>query len=104
MDTIEHTRVATYKITEGSYQDIAGSAKTGMLPRFREQPGFIRYGLADVGDRTLLSISVWRSHKEADAAVPVAAAWVRDNLADRIQLEKNYIGDVAFFEGAPATV
>ena len=104
MEKIEHTRVATYAIKEGTYQDIAGSPKTGMLPRFQEQPGFIRYGLADVGDRTLLSINVWKSHKEADASVPVAAAWVRDNLADRVQLEKNYIGDVAFFEGATATV
>ena len=101
---MQHLRIATYAITKGTFQDVADSARNGMLRTFQEQPGFIRYGLADVGDRTLLSISVWRSHKEADAAVPVAAAWVRDNLADRVELERNYIGDVAFFEGAPATV
>jgi heme-degrading monooxygenase HmoA len=104
METTEHVRVATYKITEGSYQDIAGSAKTGMLPTFKEQPGFVRYGLADVGDGVILSLSVWESREQADAAAPVAAAWVRDNLADRIELKSNYTGDVAFFEGTPATV
>jgi hypothetical protein len=104
METMEHVRVATYTITEGSFQDIAGSAKTGMLQKFKELPGFVRYGVADVGDRTLLSLSVWKSRQQAEAATPVAATWVRDNIADRIELKSNYIGDLAFFEGAPATV
>jgi hypothetical protein len=104
METMEHVRVATYKITEGTFQDIAGSAKKGMLSKFQEQPGFVKYGVADVGDRTLLSLSVWSSHQQAEAAAPVAAAWVRENLADRIELKSNYIGDLSFFEGATTTV
>src|SRR5438876_7490477 len=99
---MRHMRIATYEITKGSFQEIADSAKSGMLPKFREQPGFVRYGVADVGDNTVLSISLWETHEQAEAAVPVAAAWVQENLADRIALRTSQVGDLAFWQGVPA--
>jgi hypothetical protein len=75
-----------------------------MLSTFRAQPGFIRYGLADTGDGTCVAISLWQTHEQADAAGPVAATWVREHLADRVELRSNQSGDLAFFEGVPATV
>ena len=101
---MQHLRLATYEIKKGSFQDVAKAAESGMLRTFREQPGFVRYGVADVGDKTLVSISLWETRKHADAAVPVAATWVRENLGDQIEIRSNQIGDFAFFEGAPATV
>jgi len=101
---MQHLRLATYEIKKGTFQDVAKVAESGMLRTFREQPGFVRYGVADVGDKTLVSISLWETRKHADAAVPVAATWVRENLGDQIEIRSNQIGDIAFFEGAPATV
>lgn len=101
---MEHLRVATYEITEGTFDELAEKAKTGMLRTFEQQPGFIRYGLADTGSKSCLSISLWSTRKDADASVPVAAEWVRENLGSRIALTSNYVGDLAFFEGTPATV
>ena len=101
---MQHLRLATYEIKNGTFQDVAKAAENGMLRTFREQPGFVRYGVADVGDQTLVSISLWETRKHADAAVPVAATWVRENLGDQIEIRSNQIGDFAFFEGAPATV
>ena len=75
-----------------------------MLNVFKAQPGFIRYGLADTGDSTCLSISVWETRAQAEAAAPVAATWVGENLADRVELRANSVGDLAFFKGVPATV
>ncbi len=97
-------RVASYTITKGTFSEIVDAAKGGMLKTFQDQPGFIRYGLADTGDGTCLSISLWETHAQADASVPVAANWVREHLADRIELRTNQVGDLAFFEGVPATV
>ena len=97
-------RVATYEIKTGTFQEIADKARDGMLKTFSKQPGFIRYGLADMGDKKCLSISLWNTHQNADAAVPVAADWVRENLNDRVELKSTTIGDLAFFEAAPATV
>ena len=102
--TVKHVRVATYEIKKGSFQEIADVAQDGMLRTFRDQPGFIRYGLADLGDKTCLSLSLWETRKDADSSVPVAENWVRENISDRVELRSNQIGDLAFYEGIPAKV
>jgi heme-degrading monooxygenase HmoA len=101
---MQHVRVATYGINKGTFQEVADTAKTGMLPKFKEQPGFIRYGLADLGDKSCMSISLWETHEQAEAAAPVAASWVKENLSDRIELRSNQVGDLAFFQPERATV
>jgi heme-degrading monooxygenase HmoA len=101
---MQHVRIATYEIRNGSFQELAEIARQGMLRTFQEQPGFIRYGLADCGDRKLVSLSLWETRKDADASVPVAERWVRENVADRVALKTTQIGDLAFFEGTPARV
>ena len=97
-------RIATYKITTGSFEELADVAQKGMLRTFQDQPGFVKYGLADLGEKTCLSISLWETRKDAEASVPVAANWVRENLAGRVELRSNEIGNLAFFEGALARV
>jgi heme-degrading monooxygenase HmoA len=101
---MEHVRIATYEIKDGTFQEVADIAQKGMLRTFQEQPGFIRYGLADLGNKKYMSVSLWETHKEADAAVPVAADWVREHIANRVELRSTQIGDLAFFEGTPARV
>jgi hypothetical protein len=101
---MQHVRVATYKITKGTFQELADTARTGMLKTFEHSPGFIRYGVADIGDSNLMSLSLWKTHAEAEASAPVAASWVRDNVADRVELKSNYVGDLAFFEPVPASI
>ena len=105
----EHTpmqalRVSNYKIIKGTFPELADEAKGGMLSTFKAQRGFIRYGLADTGQGTCLSISLWESNAEAEAAAPVAATWVSEHLADRVELRSNEGGDLAFFEGVPTSV
>lgn len=101
---MQHVRLATYGINKGTFQELAETAKSGMLPRFQSQPGFVRYGLADLGDKTCMSISVWDTRAQAEAAAPVAATWVGENIADRVELKNSSVGDLAFFQGVPATV
>jgi hypothetical protein len=101
---MEHVRIATYEIKVGTFQELADIARKGMLKTFQEQPGFIRYGLADLGEKKCVSLSLWETRKEADASVPVANRWVRENVADRVELRSTQIGDLAFFEGTPARV
>jgi hypothetical protein len=96
-------RIANYKVIKGTFPELADQAKGGMLTTFKAQPGFIRYGIADTGGGTCLSISLWETHAQAEAAAPVAATWVREH-ADRVELRWDEVGDLAFFEGVPATV
>jgi hypothetical protein len=101
---MQAVRIANYKITKGTFPELAEEAKDGMLKTFRTKPGFVRYGLADLGDGTCVSISLWETHEEAEAATPVAAAWVQEHLADRVDLRSSQAGDLAFFEGVPAII
>jgi len=101
---MQYLRVANYKVTKGTFPEIVDSARDGMLMTFKAQPGFIRYGLADTGGGTCMSISLWETHAQAEAASPVAASWVREHLSDRVELRSNQVGDLAFFEGVPVTV
>lgn len=97
-------RIANYKITKGTFSDIADVAEEGMLKTFRNEPGFLRYGLADTGDQTCVSISLWETRAQAESATLVSSAWVLEHLSDRVELVSTKIGDLAFFEGVPATV
>jgi heme-degrading monooxygenase HmoA len=97
-------RIENYKLIKGTFPELAEEAKSGMLSTFKAQPGFIRYGLADTGEGSCVSISLWETRAEADAATPVAATWVREHLADRVELRSNDVGDLAFYEGMPAAV
>jgi hypothetical protein len=101
---MQAVRIANYKLIKGAFPELAEEAKDGMLATFKTQPGFIHYGLADTGDGTCVSISMWDTHEQAEAAGPVAATWVREHLADRVELSSNQAGDLAFFEGVTATV
>ena len=101
---MQHVRIATYEIKDGNFKELADIARQGMLRTFQEQPGFIRYGLADIGDRKCVSLSMWETRKDADAAVPVAERWVREHVANLVDLRTTQIGDLAFFEGTPANV
>jgi heme-degrading monooxygenase HmoA len=52
---------------EGDAEEIIGKARTGILPIFQEQPGFIAYGVMVRGNQ-LISMSAWESEDDARAA------------------------------------
>jgi len=79
-----HSRIAAYRIT-GDAHELARKAEEGMLPIFQAQPGFKAYNLA-VGGDVLTSMSAWDSAEDAEAASPLAAKWIADNIADQIEL------------------
>ena len=95
----DHVRIAIYKLTSGTVEEAVDLAKSGMLPIFQGQPGFIRYGVAQLEDGNVASVSAWETHEEAEAAVSAAAEFVQANMADRISLISNHIGDFFFDEG-----
>ncbi len=101
---MEYVRIAKYTISKGTFQEIADKAKMSLLPKFEEQTGFIRYGLADMGENNCLSISIWNTREDALASETVAATWIRENLGDKVLLKSSHVGTLAFLEGVPATV
>ena len=101
---MQYVRIAKYSIDKGTFQEIADKAKMSLLPMFQKQTGFIRYGLADMGEHNCLSISIWNTREDAVASETVASTWARENLGDKVLLKSSHVGTLAFFEGVPATV
>jgi hypothetical protein len=100
---VKHIRLAIYDLNKGTFQDVAGLTKDGMLPRISKEPGFIEYGVADLGNHKVAAISVWETREQAEKSVTFAATWVKENISDRVKLLTSYVGDLAFLTGTPVT-
>ena len=101
---MQYVHIAKYSINKGTFQEIADQSKMSLLPKLQEQTGFVRYGLADMGEQYYQSISFWNTREDAVASETVASTWVRENLGDKVLLKSSHVGTLAFFEGVPATV
>jgi hypothetical protein len=94
------TRLATYDIVKGTFPELTGIAEKGILPLFVNEPGFIDYGLVDIGNNKVVSITIWETREQAHKSATTAATWVRENVADRVRLVTSHVGELALFHGA----
>jgi hypothetical protein len=98
---MRYTRLATYDLIKGNFNELTGIAEKGVLPMFVKEPGFVNYGLVDAGDNKVVSISIWETREAAQKSAALAGTWVKENVADRVRLVTTYIGDLALFRGIP---
>jgi hypothetical protein len=89
------TRIALYDITSGTFGEVVDKARAGMVPLFEQSPGFVSYGIAEIGKGAFASVSTWQTRQQADDAGGKAADWVKANMPDRFALRENYVGDLA---------
>jgi len=94
------TQIATYDIIKGTFPELTGIVEKDLLPMFAREPGFVNYGLVDIGNHKVVSISIWQTRGEAEKSAVMAATWVKENLADRVRLVTSHVGDLALFHGA----
>lgn len=101
---MNHVRIATYDITHGTSKDVVEVVLSpgGMLEIFRAQPGFRAYSVLEVDPVTVVSVSVWETHEEAELAVREAAEWVATHLEHRVHRTSNVVADAMFWEGVGA--
>ena len=100
---MRYTRLSTYDLTKGDFNELTGIAEKGILPTFVNEPGFVNYGLVDAGNHKVVAISIWETREAAQKSANMAATWVKENIADRVHLVTTYIGDLALFRGMPVT-
>jgi hypothetical protein len=98
---MQHIRIATYKQTAGTFEDICRllQAPGGLADVFRASPGFLAYTFADLGDGTNCSISIWTSTEAADTATAAARTWVAANAAELGHLTEDRTGRLGFVVG-----
>lgn len=80
--------IRRYRVSAGSMDELLHEIDTGFAEQIQEMDGFIAYECLDCGDGLLMTISTFRDRAEAEASTMLAAAWVRDELADRYVLER----------------
>ena len=93
-----HLRIALYDLTSGTVEDAVEIARTGMIPLYEAQPGFVRYEVGTLDDGGVVSFSVWETSDEAQRAIKLAADWVKENLADRVKLREEHTGNISWEE------
>lgn len=98
---MRYARLSTYELVKGDFNELTGIAEHGILPMFVKEPGFVNYGLVDTGNHKVVAISIWETYDEAEKSASMAAAWVEENIADRVRLITTQIGNLALFHGAP---
>jgi heme-degrading monooxygenase HmoA len=98
---MRYTRLTTYDMTKGTFDELTEICEKGVLPIFAAQPGFVNFGLADIGNHKVVSISIWETREAAQNSALVAATWVKENISDRVRLVTGYVGNLALFHGAP---
>ncbi|HUG47678.1 MAG TPA: antibiotic biosynthesis monooxygenase [Candidatus Limnocylindria bacterium] len=98
---MRYTRLATYDIVKGTFDELTGLAEEGILPLFAREPGFVDYGLVDVGNHKVVSISIWETREQALKSATMAATWIQENGLDRVRLVITQMGGLALFRGAP---
>ena len=97
---MRHFRVAFFDVTSGSADEVLEIVRAGFVPIFESQPGFVRYGIGELDDGGIVSLSLWETADEAQRAVDRAAEWVRNNTADRVRLREEHTGDVEWDDPA----
>ena len=95
---MQHIRVGMYLLTGGTIEEavVRVRSKGGIAEVFEQQPGFVAYGIGSTEDGFLISISIWDSEEQAEAATALAAEWVEEHLLDRVELQDDFVGDLRF--------
>ena len=103
---MQHVRFGLYLLTGGTSDQVIERvrSKGGMAEVYQQQPGFVAYGIGVTGDDFLISLSIWDSAEQADAATASAAEWVAEHIADRVELQEDFVGDLAFLLRAGGTL
>ncbi|MEP6638212.1 MAG: hypothetical protein ABJC39_02595 [Chloroflexota bacterium] len=100
---MRYTRISTYDLTKGSFDELTALTEKGILPMFAKEHGFVNFGLVDAGNHKVLALSIWETREEAQKSTGVAATWVKENIADRVRLVSTDIGALALFRGVPVS-
>ncbi len=98
---MNHLRIAKYDVLKGTSKEVAevATGPGGILDIYRSMPGFQAYSLLEIDAITVMGITAWETHEEAEAATRAAAEWVATHLEGRIHRTSNEIGDPLFWEG-----
>lgn len=92
-----YARVGIHKFKQGTIDEVIKKGKTKLLPVDREQPGFIAYEVIKIDDETAISISTWKTKKQAENALKRVSEWREQaSIPAAVKSIDDSIGAIAF--------
>jgi len=79
-----YVTIRRYKVKPGSMKEIVRQAQDGFVPLISKAPGFVRYGIVDAGNDTLVSISTFEDRAGAETSTKMAADFIKQHLASLV--------------------
>jgi antibiotic biosynthesis monooxygenase len=73
------TVLQRYRVRLGNVADAAERAEETLLPRLKQETGFVAYHLLDSGDSTVTVMAVFETRPAADAAARLLREWFRSD-------------------------
>jgi heme-degrading monooxygenase HmoA len=74
--------IRTYRIGRGTIDDVMHRVDRELADAFAREPGFISYEVAQTGDQTVASITMFHEREQAEASNRLATEWVSDELTE----------------------
>jgi hypothetical protein len=93
---VKNVHIVAFRVTSGTVRELVELIEEpgSLADILRSADGFCAYDIVDAGDGMTTSISTWMSSSDAEAARPVVAQWMRDHIADGVQMIAMTVGDL----------
>ena len=70
-----YVSIRTYRVNAGTIDDLMHRVDRDLAEAFAQEPGFVAYQVAQTGERTIASMTVFREEQQAAASNELAAEW-----------------------------
>jgi quinol monooxygenase YgiN len=94
----QYTRITNVTVKPGTADEATRRAESQLLPLYRDEPGFVAYTVAQTGDKTLISFSIWQQREQAEKASRIGETWVKEHAGDLVESIHGHIGKLGFME------
>jgi heme-degrading monooxygenase HmoA len=99
-----HARIGFYTARSGDLDHVLERARDEVIPMLELEPGFRRYTVVRTGPDTLVSITGWDTHEEAQMAARRLSAWVAEVMGNTLESVENYVAEVMEITEASAAM
>jgi len=91
-----HVRIAVYALQKGTTGETLQRAQETAFPLYRQRPGFVAYELFQTGDDSIVSVTTWETHEQAEAACRVDDQWIAEHGFTTVMWVQEHVGSVSF--------
>ena len=89
-----HARIGFYTARPGDLDDVLERARDEVIPMLESEAGFRRYTVVRAEPDTLVSLTGWDTHEQAQMAARRLSAWVAEVMGTALLSVENHIAAV----------